>query len=125
MSRRTRGAGERYAATEAEVWWDGELLGSHLGGWTPFRFDVTELVRRAPPGRPLAPIGAKVTIRADRGWQNSGISGNSARSFYYPKQSKKCADCHMPLVASKDAGNINGFVHSHRFPAANTASHRK
>ena len=55
------------------------------------------------------------------GWQNSGISGKSARSFYYPKQSKKCADCHMPLVASKDAGNINGFVHSHRFPAANTA----
>ena len=40
------------AATEAEVWWDGELLGGHLGGWTPFRFDVTELVRRAPPGRP-------------------------------------------------------------------------
>jgi len=54
-------------------------------------------------------------------WQNSGISGHSARSFYYPKQSKKCADCHMPLVASNDAGNIGGFVHSHRFPAANTA----
>ncbi|RPJ57295.1 MAG: tetratricopeptide repeat protein [Acidobacteria bacterium] len=54
-------------------------------------------------------------------WQNSGISGHSARSFYYPKQSKKCADCHMPLVPSKDAGNIDGFVHSHRFPAANTA----
>jgi len=27
----------------------------------------------------------------------------------------------MPLVPSNDAGNINGFVHSHRFPAANTA----
>jgi tetratricopeptide (TPR) repeat protein len=27
----------------------------------------------------------------------------------------------MPLVTSKDFGNINGFVHSHRFPAANTA----
>lgn len=54
-------------------------------------------------------------------WQNSGVSGNSARAFYYPKQFKKCADCHMPLVPSNDAGNINGFVHSHRFPAANTA----
>jgi tetratricopeptide (TPR) repeat protein len=54
-------------------------------------------------------------------WQNSGVSGQSARAFYYPKQSKKCADCHMPLVPSKDAGNINGFVHSHRFPGANTA----
>jgi tetratricopeptide (TPR) repeat protein len=27
----------------------------------------------------------------------------------------------MPLVPSKDFGNINGFVHSHRFAAANTA----
>jgi tetratricopeptide (TPR) repeat protein len=27
----------------------------------------------------------------------------------------------MPLVPSKDAGNIYGNVHSHRFPAANTA----
>src|SRR5437879_9248761 len=27
----------------------------------------------------------------------------------------------MPLVPSHDMGNINGFVHSHRFPGANTA----
>ncbi len=27
----------------------------------------------------------------------------------------------MPMVASKDEGNINGYVHSHRFPGANTA----
>jgi tetratricopeptide (TPR) repeat protein len=27
----------------------------------------------------------------------------------------------MPLTASTDAGNIGGFVHSHRFPGANTA----
>jgi Flp pilus assembly protein TadD len=32
-----------------------------------------------------------------------------------------CADCHMPLVRSKDDGNVNGNVHSHRFPGANTA----
>jgi tetratricopeptide (TPR) repeat protein len=54
-------------------------------------------------------------------WQASGVSGQGARSFYYPPQPQKCADCHMPLVASKDEGNIGGFVHSHRFPAANTA----
>jgi len=54
-------------------------------------------------------------------WQGSGVSGNSARSFYYPPKPLVCVDCHMPMVKSKDFGNIDGYVHSHRFVAANTA----
>jgi tetratricopeptide (TPR) repeat protein len=54
-------------------------------------------------------------------WQASGVSGQGARSFYYPAQSQVCQDCHMPLVDSHDPGNHDGKVHSHRFPAANTA----
>ncbi|MFZ0733203.1 MAG: tetratricopeptide repeat protein [Candidatus Sulfotelmatobacter sp.] len=54
-------------------------------------------------------------------WQASGVSGQGARSFYYPPKPAQCADCHMPMTASKDMGNVNGFIHSHRFPAANTA----
>ncbi|MGH9792796.1 MAG: multiheme c-type cytochrome, partial [Candidatus Acidiferrales bacterium] len=54
-------------------------------------------------------------------WQASGISGQGARSFYYPAQPQKCVDCHMPLVPSEDFGNVDGMVHSHRFPGANTA----
>jgi tetratricopeptide (TPR) repeat protein len=54
-------------------------------------------------------------------WQASGVSGQGARSFYYPPKPQQCADCHMPMELSKDQGNINGAVHSHRFPAANTA----
>ena len=54
-------------------------------------------------------------------WQASGVSGQGARSFYYPDKSMACADCHMPLIASRDPGNIEGKVHSHRFAAANTA----
>jgi tetratricopeptide (TPR) repeat protein len=54
-------------------------------------------------------------------WQASGVSGQGARSFYYPPKSQSCADCHMPLVASHDPGNREGKVHSHRFPGANTA----
>jgi tetratricopeptide (TPR) repeat protein len=54
-------------------------------------------------------------------WQASGVSGQGARSFYYPPKPQQCADCHMPMEHSSDAGNINGFVHSHRFPGANTA----
>jgi Flp pilus assembly protein TadD len=54
-------------------------------------------------------------------WQASGVSGQGARSFYYPPKPAQCADCHMPLTRSSDQGNVNGFVHSHRFPGANTA----
>jgi Flp pilus assembly protein TadD len=54
-------------------------------------------------------------------WQASGVSGQGARSFYYPATPMMCADCHMPLVPSHDDGNIDGYVHSHRFPGANTA----
>ena len=54
-------------------------------------------------------------------WQASGVSGQGARSFYYPAKSQVCADCHMPLVASHDPGNREGKVHSHRFPGSNTA----
>ena len=54
-------------------------------------------------------------------WQASGVSGEGARSFYYPAKPQQCADCHMPLTPSNDMGNIAGSVHSHRFPAANTA----
>ncbi len=54
-------------------------------------------------------------------WQASGVSGQGARSFYYPPESKTCGGCHMPLVTSRDPGNRDGKVHSHRFPAANMA----
>jgi tetratricopeptide (TPR) repeat protein len=54
-------------------------------------------------------------------WQASGMSGEGARSFYYPAKPQTCADCHMPLVPSEDPAAREGKVHSHRFPAANTA----
>lgn len=54
-------------------------------------------------------------------WQASGVSGEGARSFYYPAAPMDCADCHMPQVASDDKGNVDGYVHDHSFLAANTA----
>ena len=54
-------------------------------------------------------------------WQASGVSGQGARSFYYPDTPKTCGSCHMPLVRSDDPAADNGYVHSHRFPGANTA----
>ena len=54
-------------------------------------------------------------------WQASGVSGQGARSFYYPAASQTCRDCHMPLVPSDDPAAKNGVIRSHRFAAANTA----
>ena len=54
-------------------------------------------------------------------WQASGVSGQGARSFYEPPAPRTCINCHMPLTPSNDAANLGGFVHSHRFVAANTA----
>ncbi|HEY5914941.1 MAG TPA: sugar-binding domain-containing protein [Verrucomicrobiae bacterium] len=39
------------AATEAEVWLDDKRLGTHLGGWTPFRFDITDALGETPGQR--------------------------------------------------------------------------
>jgi tetratricopeptide (TPR) repeat protein len=54
-------------------------------------------------------------------WQASAVSGQGARSFYYPKESSTCNDCHMPKVKSTDPAARGGLVHSHRFATANTA----
>jgi tetratricopeptide (TPR) repeat protein len=54
-------------------------------------------------------------------WQASGVSGEGARSFYYPAKPSGCADCHMPLVKADDPASHNGLVHAHYFAAANTA----
>ena len=54
-------------------------------------------------------------------WQASGVSGQGARSFYYPARPQTCRDCHMPLVSSSDPAAKAGRIRSHRFAAANTA----
>ena len=53
---------------------------------------------------------------------DSGVSMGNARSFYHPPASKRCQDCHMPLVADPDdpTADAQGMVRSHLFAAANT-----
>jgi tetratricopeptide (TPR) repeat protein len=57
----------------------------------------------------------------------SGVSGQGARSFYYPPEAKpNCASCHMGLVASNDFGakDFDGKggpkIHDHLFLGSNT-----
>jgi Flp pilus assembly protein TadD/nitrate/TMAO reductase-like tetraheme cytochrome c subunit len=54
-------------------------------------------------------------------WQASGVSGQGARSFYYPEKPLACSGCHMQLVPSSDPAARDGMIHNHRFAAANTA----
>lgn len=54
-------------------------------------------------------------------WQGSVFSGRSAPRSTAPVQARGCVDCHMPRVRSRDASSRDGWAHSHRFAAANTA----
>jgi tetratricopeptide (TPR) repeat protein len=79
-------------------------------------------------GVPLAVNHYKEFLRGQDHADTHLLSGaaSGARSFYYPPKGKRCADCHMPLMASNDFGrqDFDGSgtrkVHSHIFLGANT-----
>ena len=73
------------------------------------------------PRRPGQRLPVATGFNSYDNWQASGVSGEGARSFYYPPASQTCRDCHMPLVPSDDPAADDGLVRSHRFPGANTA----
>ena len=50
-------------------------------------------------------------------WQASGVSGEGARSFYYPPKPQQCADCHMPLTNSTTWGMLTAKCTRIVFPA--------
>jgi len=55
----------------AEVWLNGKLLGTHRGGYTPFEFDVTKLLR---DGENTVTVCADNTFRRGAWWAWGGIS---------------------------------------------------
>jgi hypothetical protein len=55
----------------AEVWLNGQSLGTHRGGYTPFEFDVTKLLRR---GENTVTVCADNTFRRGAWWAWGGIS---------------------------------------------------
>ena len=71
------------------------------------------------PGEQLPLVPRLQRLRHLAGSAASRAQG--ARVVLLPAEAAEVRDCHMPLVASKDPGERDGKVHSHRFPAANTA----
>ena len=64
-----------------------------------------------------APINDYRYIRGQNeydNWHDSGVSHNAARTFYLPKDSKSCQDCHMPeepaVLGDMAAKNRQGEV---------------
>ncbi len=57
---------------EAEVTLNGRVLGTHSGGYTPFEFDVTDVVRRDAPN--VVTVRADSTYRRGAWWAWGGIS---------------------------------------------------
>ncbi len=57
------------AATETVVWFNETQVGSHLGAWTPFTFDVTDWARASPNG----PWQIKVQVDEKVGHNTQGF----------------------------------------------------
>jgi beta-galactosidase/beta-glucuronidase len=57
---------------DAEVTLNGRVLGTHVGGYTPFEFDVTDLIRRDAPN--VLTVRADNTYRRGAWWAWGGIS---------------------------------------------------
>ena len=54
-------------------------------------------------------------------WQASGVSGSGRAVILLSAEIPELCGLPHAVVDSHDAGNVNGKIHSHRFPAANTA----
>lgn len=64
------------------IWWNGKLVGSHLGGYLPFSFDVTEQVH---PGKNT--VWVRVQDDTDAGTAGRGKQTLSPEGMFYTGQS--------------------------------------
>lgn len=86
---------------DAEVWLDGQLLGTHSGGYTPFEFNVT--AQAAPGSSHTLLVSADNTYARGAWWPWGGISRDVA------------------LIAHRDVRIVHQHIHAAPNLAAGTA----
>ncbi|MBQ9891875.1 MAG: beta-galactosidase [Bacteroidales bacterium] len=64
---------------KADVWVNGSKAGSHTGGYTPFSFDITSLLKKS--GKQT--IRVRVWDATDQGWQPRGKQVESPQGIWY------------------------------------------
>lgn len=98
------------AALRASVWLNGELLGTHEGGFTPFAFEVT--------GR-LRPRGNFVVVKVDNTRRREGVPTVNFDWWNYGGLTREVRLVETPRVFVRDAqialdrqapGQVTGFV---------------
>ncbi|MEJ2299611.1 MAG: glycoside hydrolase family 2 TIM barrel-domain containing protein, partial [Woeseiaceae bacterium] len=103
----------------AEAWLNGEYLGEHEGGFTPFQFDVTEHLR---PGENFVVVKVDNRREFDRvptvntDWWNYGGLTRSVRLVPLPRQ--HIMDYRIGLG---EAGTVEGWVRVAGAPGAEVA----
>ena len=64
---------------QAEVWVNGQKAGMHTGGYTPFYFDITNLVSKSGSQE----LKVKVLDASDQSWQPRGKQVASPQGIWY------------------------------------------
>jgi hypothetical protein len=62
-------------------WADVELQWQDFVAQLDYGYDVSRSILRFAPARPLKPRGTEVVVRADRGWQGSGVPVEAGQTY--------------------------------------------
>lgn len=80
-------------ANEARVWLNGQPLGEHLGGYTPFGFEITGLVR---------PRGNSLVVKADNRRRADGVPGPNTDWWNYGGITREVRLVELPAAFVRD-----------------------
>lgn len=98
---------------KAKVWFNGTCLGEHVGGYTPFDFDVTDLV--LPGDKNILAVSVNNKYNRGAWWKWGGIS----QKVFLVKEGKLRIVRHQ-IVAMPDLKNGTSQIDAHVFVQNNS-----